>query len=274
MIEVEEFSYCYPNGMEVLKDINLKIPKSAIVLITGPTGCGKTSLCRAIQGTIPQFYGGKMKGSVKINGLDTRQTPLATLTAQVGMVFQEPTFQIVGGTIEQDIAFGLENLNIPSIEIKERINHVLDRFNIESFRKRTPESLSGGEKAIAALASVAVMQPKVLILDEVTTQLDFQNTQRVLKLASELHDSGITILMISHRLEHLLPLADSLLVMQNGQVYFFGDVKEGIKDSKVNDIILAPPVVQLFQQLRAMGISVSEMPLNPKQASEILKALL
>lgn len=260
--------------MEVLKDINLKIPKSSIVLITGPTGCGKTSLCRAIQGTIPQFYGGKMKGSVKINGLNTRKTSLATLTAQVGMVFQEPTFQIIGGTIEQDIAFGLENLNIPSKEIKERISHILDRFNIEPFRIRTPESLSGGEKAIVALASVAVMQPKVMILDEVTTQLDFQNTQRVLKLVSELHDSGITILMISHRLEHLLPLADSLLVMQNGQVHFFGDVREGIKDSKVADLILTPPVVQLFQRLREMGISVPEIPLNPEQAFETLKTLL
>ena len=173
MIEIKGLSFAYSGAEKLsLKDIDLEIGSGEFVLVTGPSGGGKSSLCRCLNGLIPHFYGGEISGRVTVSWMDTLEHSTKELATRVGMVFQDPETQLVSMDVEREIAFGLENLAFPRDLIARRIEESLDTLGIAYLRYRQIHELSGGEKQKVAIASVLALHPDILILDEPTSELD------------------------------------------------------------------------------------------------------
>ena len=206
MIEIKDLTFFYGDDQEpVLKNINLTVGNGEFILIAGPSGGGKSSLARCLNGLIPHFYGGRLKGRVEVEGLETTRHAPKELATMVGMVFQDPENQLVTEDVEREIAFGLENLALPRREIAKRIEEALDTVGIAGLRHRPLHELSGGEKQKVAIASVLALKPRVLVLDEPTSELDPQGAEGVLSIVQRLNDElGLTVILVEHRLRTLV----------------------------------------------------------------------
>jgi energy-coupling factor transporter ATP-binding protein EcfA2 len=230
MIQLESFSYRYPGSEQpALDGISLQIPQGQFCGVVGPNGAGKSTLCLALSGFVPQFFRGKASGSLHIGGKDAVNTPLGELAGEVGLVFQNPFNQISGArfSVEAEIAFGLENLGLPQAEMRERVKTVMAEFGIENLAERSPFELSGGQQQRVAIASVLAMQPKVLVLDEPTSQLDPHSTEEVFKTLEVISQRGdTTVVLVEHKLEWVATFADRVLVMQAGRVMMDGAPSE------------------------------------------------
>ena len=173
LIKFNNFHFRYKGNDEyALKKINLELESNRFVLLAGETGSGKTSLIRCLNGLIPQFYAGYYKGNVEISGKNTTETTISELSGEVGIVFQNPENQLIAMNVEHELAFGLENLGIPREEIKEKIKEVVKITEIESIIDKAPFEISGGEQQRVAIASILVLEPRVIVLDEPTANLD------------------------------------------------------------------------------------------------------
>lgn len=230
MIEFENVTFRYSDSDKiVLNDINLEISEGEFVLLVGKSGCGKSTLCRLINGLIPHFYGGFLSGKVTIDGIDTRKVPPSMLAGIVGTIFQDPENQLVMTNVENELAFGLENLAIPEWEIKERISLFSQQFNLDNLLRRFIPELSGGEKQRVAFASILAMSPKYLILDEPTSQLDMQNAINLLEALRRLNRlKGITIILVEHRLDRCIDYADRVILIKDGEIAFDGGKNESL----------------------------------------------
>ena len=187
MIEIKNLTFTYQGrDKPTLKNLNLRIRKGEFLLITGPTGCGKTTLLKALNGLIPQQATGIMEGSVTVAGIDTRRSPMRELTQKVGLVFQSPDDQIFSTKVEDEIAFGPENLCFQQEEIERSIDYALKAVGLSKFRDRGTGSLSGGEKQRLAIASALAMHPEVLALDEPFSQMDSRGTKELLEVIQKL----------------------------------------------------------------------------------------
>lgn len=217
-VVVKHLSYRYQaEGALVLKDLSFEILRREIVVLMGLSGCGKSTLCYCLSGIIPHCWGGMMDGEILINGKNTRNFGVARLALEVGMVFQNPDAQLFSPTVEDEIAFAPENMCLPPERIKERIDYVIDLLGISSLREANPYQLSGGEKHLVALAAVLSLDPPVLVLDEVMSQLDYTGKKRVADALAKLRDQGKTIIAVEHDLE-TLTIADRMMVMENGKL--------------------------------------------------------
>jgi energy-coupling factor transport system ATP-binding protein len=227
IIKVEDLKFRYSaDGPYVLKGVNLEIARETITGIVGLSGCGKSTLAMALNGAIPQRIPGLMEGRVQIDGHDTRKIPLSKLALKVGLVYQDPDNQLFLPTVEDEIAFGPENICLPREHISERVETILKALKIENLRHKNPSHLSGGQKHLVALAAVLSLNPDVIILDEPTAELDEENTRMVLQTIKSLKNSGKTIIIIEHNLKNL-SMADSILVMADGRIV---ECLEGEKD--------------------------------------------
>lgn len=217
---LDKVSYCYPNTQNfALKDISLEIYRGEFFGIIGETGAGKTTLSLLLNGIVPQFYGGRFFGYATVAGMDTLETPVNKLASKVGIVFEDPTVQLTATSVENEIAFALENLCIPPEEIKKRIPWVLEAVRLQGYEKKSPEELSGGQKQRLAIASALALQPELLILDEPTSQLDPVGTQEVFATANELNKNlGVTVVIISHAAEEMAIYADRIAVFSQGNL--------------------------------------------------------
>ncbi|MDH7508653.1 MAG: energy-coupling factor transporter ATPase [Methanomassiliicoccales archaeon] len=239
MIQIENVTFSYPDSSEpAIRNISIEIREGEFILIVGKSGCGKSTLCRTLNGLVPHFYGGTFSGSVTIDGIDTKKTSPSKLAGTIGMIFQDPENQLVMTNVENELAFGLENIGLPVEKIRERIEQYISYFGLRNFGNRFIPELSGGEKQKVALASILAMQPKYLILDEPTSQLDGENAQAFLESIKNLNVSmGITIILVEHRLERCLQYADRVIFMKNGKVEFDGKREEAIPYLKREKII-------------------------------------
>lgn len=280
IIQIRNLKFSYrPSRQPAIREIDLDIRKGEYIAIAGLSGCGKSTFCRCLNGLIPHFYrSGVMKGSVTVDGLDTRELPLYEITQKVGMVFQDPESQLMALTVERDIAFGPENLGLPREEIRARVEEALELVKIAHLRERAPHELSGGEQQRVAIASVLALQPKILVLDEPTANLDPAGAVDVLNIIENLQvQKKITVIIVEHRLELALQSATRLLIMHDGTLVFDDKPEKLI----AKDIIPAeaygvqmPPLIQLFTQLMDEGHSFSQIPFNiPLAASIILSEL-
>ena len=219
-IEIENLGFTYPSrGTPTLHDITTRLPSGAFVLLTGPTGCGKSTLLRALNGLIPHASAGTLTGSVYLKGQDIASQPLAITCQQVSLLFQNPDDQLFCARVEDEIAFGLENLSVPPDDIQERITIALKQVGLSGFESRQISSLSGGEKQRVALAAVCAMQPQVLLLDEPTSHLDPKGTREILNIVKQLNsDLGITVVLATHRTREVAPLCDHVWLMEDGRL--------------------------------------------------------
>ena len=220
MIEMDHFSFTYGGATNpVLKDVSFNVKEGEFVIVVGLSGSGKSTLCRALNGLIPHFYGGSVTGTVTVDGQDTRTSSTAKLASTIGMVFQDPENQLVMTNVENEMAFGMENLALAKKDMTERVDYYSRYFDIERFFKRFIPELSGGEKQKVALASVLAMKPKYIVLDEPTSQLDEETAALFLDFLHQLNrEQGVAIVLIEHRLERCLRFAKRIAFMEEGRI--------------------------------------------------------
>jgi energy-coupling factor transport system ATP-binding protein len=275
LIRIKDLTFYYSGAAQpALNDINLEIKDGEFALVTGPSGGGKSSLCRCCNGLIPHFYGGEITGRVEIDGIDTLQHSTKEIATRVGMIFQDPENQLVATDVEREIAFGLENLAFPREVIAKRIEESLDTLGISALRYRQLHELSGGEKQKIAIASVLALHPSILILDEPTSELDPKGAEEVLSALSRLNDElGITVLLVEHRMDRVIQYADRLIVIDQGMIAVDGSVREimynGYKDLSRMGVGI-PPIIRLVQEMKGRGISIEGTPLTVKEGRVML----
>ena len=275
MIKIEDLTFSYSSiGRPSLKGINLEIGGGEFVLVTGPSGGGKSSLCRCLNGLIPHFYGGEIAGRVSVDGMDTLKHSTKELATRVGMVFQDPENQLVSMDVEREIAFGLENLAFPRDLIARRIEESLDTLGIAGLRYRQIHELSGGEKQKVAIASVLALHPDILILDEPTSELDPKGAEDVLSVVTRLNDElGLTVIIVEHRLDRVLQYVDRLIVLSGGEIALDGGVGD-IVSRRYRELVRlgvgVPPMLRLVSELKERGIDVEHVPLTVKEGRAVL----
>ena len=276
LAKFDNFYYRYKGNEEyALNNINLNIEdnENNIILLCGETGSGKTSLIRCMNGLIPQFYAGFYKGKVYIQGKDTTETPIADLSTEVGIVFQNPENQLISMNVEHEIAFGLENLGVPPKEISYRIKESASLTEIEHILDKAPFELSGGEQQRVAIASILVLEPKLLILDEPTALLDPYMARKIINLLQEIKgEKNITVLISEHRLDLILPFTDQLILMKNGGVIEHGSCEKVINGKKFQNLRLNKPVIySIFNKLKKENLYNKNIPTSIPEAIKSLK---
>ncbi len=237
MIRFDHFNYLYP-GQEkpALRNIDLKIPEGQFCGVVGSNGAGKSTFCYALAGFVPHFFQGSVTGVLRINDRDVSNTNLGELAGQVGLVFQNPFNQISGArfTVREEVAFGLENMGVQRTEIQQRVAETLDLFALADLAERSPFALSGGQQQRVAIASILAMHPKILVLDEPTSQLDPQSTQEIFNILDKLTGrAGTTVVIVEQKLEWLAAFVDRVIVLSAGRVVSDGQPGEILSDEKI-----------------------------------------
>lgn len=248
---MRDVEFRYPaTSIPALDGVSLAISDGEVVGLAGPTGAGKTTLCLALTGLVPHSTGGTLSGSVMLGGRDSRDTPLGELLAPldadralVAVTFQDPESQIVGMTVEEDLAFGAENLGVPREEINRRIDEALDFVRLSGYRTAFPYALSGGQKQRVAIAAAIVMRPRLLILDEPTSELDPQGRAEIFELIGRLTASGdYAVLVVEHALDDLAAAVGRLVILEQGRVQFDGPPAEVLRNiDRLVEIGVRPP---------------------------------
>ena len=224
LVEVERLTFRYRRASEpAIRDLSLTVRAGEVVLVAGPSGCGKSTLIRAINGLIPHAYPGELGGVVRVEGRSTKELRLRDIARTVGTVLQDPAKQIVGATVESELAFGPENLGLPRDEILARIASVVDRAGIENLRGRETSALSGGERQLLAMAGILMMQPRLYVVDEPLANLDAATAARLLGILRSLANDGHAVVIVEHRVEEALDLEpDRVLYLEEGRERYHG----------------------------------------------------
>ncbi|MCT4564678.1 MAG: energy-coupling factor ABC transporter ATP-binding protein [Maledivibacter sp.] len=220
-IEIDNLYFKYKGQSDyILNGINLNIQRGEVLAIVGLSGNGKSTLCYTLNGIIPNTFKGNLQGNVKIFGENVRDMNMAKLATIIGVVFQDPDTQLFSPTVEDEIAFGPENLCIPREEIAVRIDEVLKLTGMEKYRYHNPNNLSGGEKQLIALAGVLSLEPNILVFDEAMAQIDDRGKGIIKRVIRRLKDDGKTIVMIEHDFNNL-DVADRVILLKNGKLNEF-----------------------------------------------------
>jgi len=258
MIKFSHVSLIYPNSTTtVLEDLNLTIDEGELVLVIGPTGSGKSSLLRLINGLVPHHTGGILAGDVSVNGTSTQIAKPGAMAHLIGIVGQNPANGFVADTVEEELAFGMEVLNLPNDVMRKRVEEVLDLLSLAPLRNRSIATLSGGEQQRVAIGAALVTHPKVLVLDEPTSALDPIAAEEVLSILHRLvHDLGLTVVIAEHKLERVIQFADRIVHINGAGIANVGTPEEILMNSPI-----APPIVHLAKALglKEIGLTVREM---------------
>ena len=258
MIKFSHVSLIYPNSTTtVLEDLNLTIEEGELVLVIGPTGSGKSSLLRLINGLVPHHTGGILAGDVSVNGTSTQLAKPGAMAHLIGIVGQNPANGFVADTVEEELAFGMEVLNLPNDVMRKRVEEVLDLLSLAPLRNRSIATLSGGEQQRVAIGAALVTHPKVLVLDEPTSALDPIAAEEVLSILHRLvHDLGLTVVIAEHKLERVIQFADRIVHINGAGIANVGTPEEILMNSPI-----APPIVHLAKALglQEIGLTVREM---------------
>ena len=274
-IIVDSVSYRYPKGRDyALKDVNVEISEGEFVLIVGPSGSGKSTFVRLLNGLIPHYYGGEFNGRVVVFGVDTRERSVAELSKTVGIVFQDPENQLLTLTVEKEVAFGPENLGLPPREIRRRVEESLKTMSILHLRDRLPFELSGGEQQKVVVASILALNPKVLVFDEPTSNMDPLSAMRFIEAVRELHSRGYTIIIVEHRLDLIVPYATRMLVFDRGRLVGDGTIPEMLERGILEDVGVDVPRIPLtFKLLRErIGVKLG-LPLTIEDAVRLIRGV-
>lgn len=270
VICVERLSFRYPGASTLaLHDVSLTVEQGECLALMGATGAGKTTLCLALIGIVPQFFGGELYGAVRVGGLDTLEHPVSALARKVGMVFQDPETQLTATSVEHEVAFALENLCVRADEIRTRVDEALQAVGLAGLEKKHPHELSGGQKQRLAIAAALALKPQVLVLDEPTSQLDPVGAAAVFALVRALNrELGMTVVLASHQSEEVAEFADRVALLAAGRLVrvapsaaFFQEV-----ECLVRHQVRPPQVTEFFHRLRGRGLVLDSLPVTLAEA--------
>ena len=234
IVNLQNVTYKYPlTDSPALQNINLQVNEGGFVAVIGPNGAGKSTLCYALAGFVPHFFKGELTGTVEVAGKESQKSTLNEWVLNVGLAFQNPFNQISGAkfTVFEELAFGLENIGIPRAEMRPRVEDAMKLTGISDLAERSPYSLSGGQQQRVALTSILVMQPKVLVLDEPTSQMDPIGTREVFGVIRRMAERGMTVILVEHKVEWIAQFADRIIALKDGQI---------ILDGTPSDVLTSP----------------------------------
>ena len=274
VITVENLRYRYPHAKELALDgLDFSVEKGEFIGIIGENGAGKSTLSQALMGLVPQFYKGAYGGTVMVDGIEAGRTPVAQLCGHVGLVFQNPFNQLSGAkdNVYEEVAFGMQNLGVPAEEMKNRVEEALKLLDIWQYRDRNPFDLSGGQMQRVAIASVLVMRPDVMILDEPTSQLDPEGSDEVFKAVETLTGSGITILMIEQKIEKLAAYCDRILLLHKGKQIAFDTPQKVFSMPDLNNYGIQAPTFTRICKAEDVTLADGTYPVTVEEAAGVLR---
>ncbi len=260
-----------PETIKAIRDIDLSIEKGSFVAILGHNGSGKSTLAKQMNALLMPT-----SGTMWVDGIDTAgEDELWKVRQKAGMVFQNPDNQIIGTVVDEDVAFGPENLGMPTDDIWTRVDDALSKVGMLGFRDRSPNRLSGGQKQRVAIAGVVAMHPECIVLDEPTAMLDPNGRREVLEVARELNrKEGVTVILITHYMEEVI-YADHVYVMDLGKIVMEGTPREVF--SRVDELkalkLTVPQVTELAYELKKAGVKIPDGIITPEELVEALCAI-
>lgn len=273
IVDVSDFSFKYRDAKRrAIKHVTFSVDEGSFFAIVGANGSGKSTLCNALVGLIPHYFVGAHAGRILIDGIDVLDSTVAELSKTIGLVFQNPFNQLsyTAGTVAEELAYGLGNYGIPREQMIERVNAVSKLMRIDHVLDKNPLELSGGQVQRVAFGSTFIMEPRILVLDECTTQLDPIGGEEIFDIVKQLNDDGITVIMVDHDMERVARYADKVLVLERGEVVSIGTPIEVFSDDSIEQHgVSVPDYVSLS---RALGgpIAITEEPVI-EMAKEALK---
>ena len=254
-------------GIRALDGVNLDIREGSFTAIIGKNGSGKSTLAKNLNGLLIPT-----SGTVFVDGYDTADDDsIWEIRQRAGMVFQNPDNQLVSSIVEDDVAFGPENLGIDPAEIRRRVDKALEDVNMGQYKQKAPHLLSGGQKQRIAIAGVVAMKPKIIIFDEPTAMLDPKGRKEIMKIIDELHKEGITVILITHFMEEVTA-ADRVIIMHEGKVLLDGTPREVFAQADIirKANLEVPLMVELGDRLRAQGLNIPQGIINEKEMVEAI----
>ena len=275
VVSFRSFSCAYPGQREpTLHEIDLEIRPGEFVVLSGSSGSGKTTLAHSMNGIVQHVFRAATAGTIHVDGVDVDTARISDLAGKIGMLFQEPESQFVSLYVRDEIAFGPENLLLPRDEILRRMREVMDRIGISDLGERFVYELSGGQKQKVAIAAVLAMEPKVLVLDEPTANLDPQSSSEIWQLASSLRDEGLAVVAIEKDLDEVLAIADRLVVLDRGRIRYEGNPRDVIAEhglELLDDLGLwLPQTAEVETLVRSRtGRRAAYIPFTPSEAREV-----
>jgi len=264
-IHLKDVSFTYVGSLKpAIQDINLDIKTGEIVLITGPAGSGKTTLCSCINGLIPHFHEGDLQGSVMVGSYNTRKVRVGGLASLVGMVFQDTESQLVTNSVADEVAFGPENLGIAREKINRRVDEALRVTRLSGYEEREPHSLSGGEQQACVIAATYAMHPEIYVMDEPLANLDPAGRAQVLELVVKVAKQyKKTLIIVEHALEEIIPLVERIIIMDQGKIIRDGSVESVLTQGDIKGVFMRPTIMRLAEE-----INIHTLPLKPEEFIE------
>lgn len=261
-IEFKNVSFQYEGSQSyALRDINLCISPGEIVLLAGPAGSGKTTLCSCINGLVPHYHNGNLSGEVLVRGYNTRRARIGGLSSLVGLVFQDPESQLVTASVIDEVSFGVENMGVPREVIYQRAADALQATRLLGYEERDPHSLSGGEQQACVIAAIYAMHPEIYVMDEPLANLDPAGRAQVMRIVVEVaRQRGKTLLLVEHSIEEVLPLVERVIVLDQGKIVRDGPVEQVLAAGDLHNIFTRPAVVRLADKL-----GFNPLPLTPEE---------
>ncbi|HTK45571.1 MAG TPA: ABC transporter ATP-binding protein [Patescibacteria group bacterium] len=268
IVAIESLTFRYRRASEpALHDLSVSVHPGEVLLVAGPSGCGKSTLIRAINGLIPHAYPGELTGTVRVGGVATTEQKLRDISLHVGTVLQDPARQIVGATVEAELAFGPENLGTPRQDIRQRIAEVARESGIEPLLGRPTAELSGGERQLLAMGGILMLRPRLFVVDEPLANLDPQTAARLLGNLRRLADDGHAVVIVEHRVEEALDLRpDRVLYLEEGRTRYLGDVA-GFLAVADPDAVKLPFDIVLARTPRSNAAGTTSQPSRPRAAA-------
>lgn len=278
IIQVEDFSFRYRDaGSSALKRLDFQVEEGSFFCIIGANGAGKSTLCNALVGLIPHYFAGRSRGGVSVAGNPVADSTIAELSKTIGLVFQNPFNQLsyTAGTVAEELAYGLGNHGVPRETMHEKVAHVASLMHIETLLDRNPLELSGGQVQRVAFGSAFIMEPRILVLDECTAQLDPLGSEEIFDIVKDLNADGITVVMVDHDMERVARCADRVMVLSKGRVAALGTPEEVFTDPRAGQWgIDIPDYVRLGRGLREAGFDLEGLPLREDQAVRAVRGLI